>query len=298
MIEITNVTHSYKNTSVLRNLDISVKAGERYGLLGRNGAGKTTTLKILSGLVVQKSGTSRLLSKDSRKLGLSEWNRTAYISENQRFYDWYTGRQLIEYISSFYLNWDEKYSEMLISRMAFSQELDRKIKQYSRGEKIKLALILNLSYKPEIIILDEPFSGLDVLVKEEFSEILFELISEYETTIFITSHEMDEVENLVTHVGILENSELVIEGTLNELLSKYKKLFFKKSSVSKEKLIAAGISEIKEFQDEYVCIDEKKKYLGLPEELRRLGSDEKMSLKDLFKVVVKTALKKSNKGGR
>jgi len=222
IIETQGLTKRYRRELAVNNLTLSVPRGTLCAFLGRNGAGKTTTLKMLAGLVTPTSGTSSLLGRDSTRLRPEEWRRIGYVSENQKLYDWMKMGELIAFTRKLYPLWDEAFEKDLTRK--FSLPLDRKIKHCSLGEQRKLALLLSLAYRPELLILDEPFGGLDVLVKDEFLAGLLELTQQNEWSVFFSTHDIAEVEKLADHIIVLEQGRQELSEPLESLNERFRKV--------------------------------------------------------------------------
>ncbi|MDR2463346.1 MAG: ABC transporter ATP-binding protein [Verrucomicrobiales bacterium] len=215
MIETENLSRRFRGHEAVDRLSLSVPAGSVYAFLGRNGAGKTTTIKMLAGLLSPSAGAARVLGCDARRLTVSEWRQIGYVSENQRLYEWMTGAELLAFTAKFYPSWDDDFAARLAGQLALP--LNRKLKHCSRGEKMKTALLLAIAFRPRLLILDEPFSGLDALVREEFLASLLELTRQNEWTIFFSSHDIDEVERLADHVGMIDAGRLTLSESLESL---------------------------------------------------------------------------------
>jgi ABC-2 type transport system ATP-binding protein len=222
ILEAENLTRRYWRHTAVDNLTLSMPRGSLCAFLGRNGAGKTTTIKMLAGLVRPTAGASRLRGQNSQSLRPTDWQRIGYVSENQKLYDWMRVGELIAFTRKLYPQWDEQFEKDLTRK--FSLPLDRKIKSCSLGEQRKLALLLSLAYRPELLILDEPFSGLDVLVKDEFLAGLLELTQQNEWSVFFSTHDIAEVERLADQVMIVEKGKLELNESLESLQQRFRRV--------------------------------------------------------------------------
>src|SRR6188474_852043 len=172
IIETQNLTRRFGRMEAVHELNLAVPTGSVFALLGPNGAGKTTTLKLLMNLLPATAGSARVLGVDSRKLGERELAQIGYVSENQKLPEWMTVRQLLDYCRPFYPSWDPALEAKLLTQ--FDLPSERKLKQLSRGMKMKAALLSTLAYRPKLLVLDEPFSGLDPVVRDDFTRGLLE----------------------------------------------------------------------------------------------------------------------------
>lgn len=206
IIETTDLTRRFGKMEAVHGLTLAVPEGSVMALLGPNGAGKSTTIKMLMGLIEPTSGTARVLGVDSRKLGEKEKAQIGYVSENQQLPLWMTVRQFLDYCRPFYPTWDRELEKTLLAQFALPE--DRKLKHLSRGMMMKAALLSSLAYRPKLLVLDEPFSGLDPLVRDEFIRGVLEVSALGEWTVLVSSHDIDEVERLADHVAVLESGRL------------------------------------------------------------------------------------------
>ena len=205
IIETHQLTRRFGKTLAVRNLSLQVPEGSVFAFLGPNGAGKTTVIKMLMNMIRPTSGKAMVLGTDSFRLGPAELARIGYVSENQEMLEWMTVQQLIDYCRPMYSTWDQDLCRQLIRQ--FDLPLNQKIKTFSRGMKVKASLLSSLSYRPELVILDEPFTGLDALVRDEFIRGLLELSGRSQWTILVASHDIDEVERLADWVGVIDKGE-------------------------------------------------------------------------------------------
>src|SRR5947199_3546786 len=211
-IEAEGLTRRFGRKLAVSGLSFRVPPGSLFALLGPNGAGKTTAIKLLMNLLEPTRGNVRVLGTDSTRLGPSELAQIGYVSENQRLPGWMTVAELLAYLRPLYPSWNEAFCRNLLG--GFSLPLNEKIKNLSRGMKVKAALLSSLAYRPKLLVLDEPFSGLDPLVRDEFIKGVLEVSSQGEWTVLVSSHDIDEVERLADHVAMLEEGRLRIsEGT-------------------------------------------------------------------------------------
>ena len=212
MLTTTDLTKRFRNQQVLDGLNLDVPEGSIYGLIGSNGVGKTTTIKILMNILQPTSGRAEILDVDSRRPGPQDLARIGYVSENQEIPEMTVG-YLLSYLKPFYPSWDAGREDELICQ--FSLPRDRQLRHHSRGMRMKAMLVAALTYHPRLLILDEPFSGLDAVVREDLIEGLVE--SATETTIFISSHDLVDIESFASHIGYLEGGRLHFSEEMSSL---------------------------------------------------------------------------------
>ena len=219
-IETQGLTRRFRKTVAVKDLSLEVPAGSIFALLGPNGAGKTTLIKMVMNMVRPSGGRATILGTDSLRLGPPQLERIGYVSENQELPEWMTVQELIDYCRPFYPAWDDDLCRRLIRQ--FNLPLARQLKTFSRGMKVKAALLSSLSYRPELMILDEPFTGLDALVRDELIRGLLEVTGREERTIFIASHDIDEVERLADWVGVIHKGKMQLSEPATSLRDRFR----------------------------------------------------------------------------
>ena len=222
-IETADLSLRYGRTEAVRHLTMEVPAGSVYALVGPNGAGKTTTIKALMNLLRPSSGRASVLGTDSRKVGPAVLQRIGYVSENQELPLWMTAADLMAYCAPFYPAWDRALASSLAAQLALP--LDKPLKACSRGMRMKAALVASLAYHPELLVLDEPFAGLDALVREEFTQGVLEVAGgDRPWTVFISSHDIDEVERLADWIGVINEGRLELAEPVASLISRFRRV--------------------------------------------------------------------------
>ena len=220
VIETQGLTRRFRKTVAVKDLSLEVPASSIFALLGPNGAGKTTLIKMVMNMVRPSGGRATILGADSLRLGPPQLERIGYVSENQELPEWMTVQELIDYCRPFYPAWDDDLCRRLIRQFNLPQA--RKLKTFSRGMKVKAALLSSLAYRPELMILDEPFTGLDALVRDELIRGLLEVTDRKERTIFIASHDIDEVERLADWVGVIHRGEMQMSEPAASLRARFR----------------------------------------------------------------------------
>ena len=219
-IRAYDLRKQFRHTPVLQGLDLDVPAGSIFALVGPNGAGKTTTIKILMNIIAPTSGRSEVLGADSRRLRPRDFTRIGYVSENQEMPDWMTVGYFLEFLRPFYPTWDDGLAASLLRQ--FELPAGRKLKHLSRGMRMKASLASSLAYRPKLMVLDEPFTGLDALVRDELIESL--LARAEDTTIFISSHDLAEIESFASHIGYLDGGRLRFSEELETLRARFREM--------------------------------------------------------------------------
>jgi len=219
-IETLDLTRRFGQTEAVKRLNLQVPAGSVFALLGPNGAGKTTTLKLLMNLLRPSGGSARVLGTDTRRLGPPQFRRIGYVSENQRLPEWMTPRELFEYCRPFYPEWDDTLRIRLESDFALSTRAP--LRNLSRGTRMKAALLASLAYRPDLVVLDEPFTGLDPVIRDELIRGLLEVSADGTTTVLISSHDIDDVERLADWVAFMMDGHILFAEPVSALLGRFR----------------------------------------------------------------------------
>ena len=224
VIETAGLTKRYDDIQALRGLDLQVPSGSIFGFLGRNGSGKTTTIKLLLGMARPTSGEARVfgLSAADAKAGVEIRGRAAFVSDEKDLYDYMTVGEIIAFTRSFYPRWRKDLEEQYLRKFELSR--DRNIKGLSRGTRTKMALLLALCRGAELLILDEPTSGLDPAMAEDVLQALVRHVASEASTVFFSSHQLSEVEQVADHVAIIDRGQTVVSGALDDLRAKYQRI--------------------------------------------------------------------------
>lgn len=219
-IKTDELSKRYGRVQAVNGLNLKVPEGAIYALVGPNGAGKTTTLKLLLNVLRPTSGNSEVLGVASERLGYRDLAVIGYVSENQDMPDWMTGRYLLSYLKPFYPTWDDGLAYEIARDLALP--LDQRIKTLSRGARMKLAVVSSLTYRPRLIVLDEPFAGLDPVVREQLIQTLLQSVEG--ATVVISSHDLQDLESFVSHVGYLDRGRLCFSEEISFLVERFREV--------------------------------------------------------------------------
>jgi len=219
-IRTENLIKKFRRVEALNGLNLDVPECAVYALVGPNGAGKTTAIKILMNIFGPTSGRAEVLGVESARIAGRAFTSIGYLSENQELPEWMRVGSLLEYLRPFYPSWDRALENELISQ--FDLPRDRKLGNLSRGMRMKAALASALAYHPKLIVLDEPFTGLDPLVRDELIQGLLERAEE--STILVSSHDLGEIESFASHVGYLEQGRLRFSEELTQLAKRFREV--------------------------------------------------------------------------
>lgn len=267
ILKLEQISKKYGKKSILTDFSLTLEKGNVYGLLGVNGAGKTTLMRIIMGAIPHDSGT--IYYKNS-KIG---WNDTgykkevAYIPEEAVFYSGMRVDEFIDFNSVFYPKWNKPKARMFQERFFLPPK--SRIRHLSRGMKLKLGLLVALAAEPELIVLDDPTSGLDVPTRQDFLLGIIQEIVDSGTTILFASHLIHELEVIVKHIGILHQGSLTIDDDLKTIKDSIKRVRFKKEKISMKPADIEGIlqSKVREDQIEFIIypwnLEKEKKIASL-----------------------------------
>ena len=215
-----NAVKRFGRTTAVDGLTLDIPEGVVTAFLGPNGAGKTTSIKCLLNLIPLTSGSISVLGQDSSRLGPGEFREIGYVSENQELPLWMTVSQFLDYCRPMYPAWDVELEHRLLKQ--FELPGGTRLRALSRGMRVKAALLSALAYRPRLIVLDEPFSGLDALVRDEFLRGLLELTECEGWSVFVSSHDIEEVERLADHVAILNAGHLALNESVDRLQQRFR----------------------------------------------------------------------------
>jgi len=218
-IEVSQVSYRYGRVTALRDVDLAVPDGALYALLGPNGSGKTTLLQILMGLRRAVSGRATILGVDAAHLGARDRARVGYVAEGQALPGWMRLAQLEAYLAPLYATWDARLADELRDRFALDPA--RKIRTLSRGERMKAALLCALAPRPRVLVMDEPFTGMDALVKDDLVRGLLGSSGAEGCTILLCSHDIGELELLADWVGFLDHGTVRLSAPMERVREEF-----------------------------------------------------------------------------
>jgi ABC-2 type transport system ATP-binding protein len=221
-VEITGLSRRFGAKLALERVSLQVKRGRVFGLVGANGAGKTTLIKHLLGRLKAETGCVRVFGFDPVADPVAVLSRTGYLSENRDLPAWMRVDELLRYTAAFYAKWDMAYAEEL--RQQFGLDPRAKIKTLSRGENAKAGLLIALAYRPELLLLDEPSSGLDPVVRRDILEAIIRTVADEGRTVFFSSHLLEEVERVADDLAMMFNGRVVLAGALDEVKENHHRL--------------------------------------------------------------------------
>jgi ABC-2 type transport system ATP-binding protein len=215
VIQVTELTRRFDSKTALDSVTLSMPRGAVYGLVGANGAGKTTLIKHILGLLRAQTGSVRVFGLDPVADPVGVLSRIGYLSEENDLPGWMRIDELIRYSRAFYPGWDDDYAEEL--RGSFALEPTAKIRTLSKGQKARAGLLVALSYRPDLLVLDEPSSGLDPIVRRDILGAIIRTIAGEGRTVLFSSHLLEEVEQVADHVTMIDHGRIVLSAPLEAI---------------------------------------------------------------------------------
>ena len=245
LITAKNVVKKFDKFTALNHFNMNVPEGSIYGLVGPNGSGKTTTIKHLIGMYKQDEG--EILVNDEKVYDNEKVkSKIAYISDDLYFFHGYSIKDMAKFYSKIYKDFSfEKFNEL---QKVFNIDIKRKVNKLSKGMKKQVAFWLTISCSPEIMILDEPIDGLDPIMKENVWKILLEEVKKRKMIVIISSHNLKELENVCTNIGIMKNGEMVLEKELEK----------KDNNIQKVQIVFSNNSQISKIREKLSILKEEK----------------------------------------
>lgn len=240
IIQFQEVSKKFKGHQALRHLSFEVPEGVIYGLVGRNGAGKTTTLRMIMRLLQPDEGNVRVMGHEPSQMPLVLRQQIGYTSDSLPLIPWLKAEELLAENASFYPDWDEDYVKSWAKKLELN--LSKRVFSLSRGDRQKLGFLMAIGHRPRLLILDEPAGGLDPVVRQQFLESLISFLNENGTTIILSSHQLNELERVADHIGLIQSGHMVLEAELDSLRSEVRKVI----------LMGAGVEQ---FQPQDLILD-------------------------------------------
>jgi ABC-2 type transport system ATP-binding protein len=289
-IAIDGFSKHFGRRPAVEGLSLEVAQGAIFGFLGQNGAGKTTTIRTLLNLLQPTSGSLQVLGHDSVAESVSLRRRVGYLPEEPSYYPWMTVQELLDFNAPFYDGWDKQLAGDLVRQLELPR--DRRLRDLSRGMQAKAGLVLALAPRPEVLILDDPTSGLDPVVRHEFLEAVIANVQSEGGTVFFSTHLLHEMERVADEVAILHKGRLQLRASLEQVKRQVKRLrAVYAESVPKAFPVADLLRVQRNGHQAVLTVAEYRP--DLPETLRSAGAESveviDLSLEEIFVEIVKGA---------
>ncbi|HET6422621.1 MAG TPA: ABC transporter ATP-binding protein [Planctomycetaceae bacterium] len=222
VVQISKLTRQFGTKTALDDVSLTVPRGGVFGLIGGNGAGKTTLIKHILGMLRAQSGSVAVFGLDPVANPVGTLGRIGYLSENRDLPDWMRVGELMRYTQAFYPTWDERFAEEL--RSMFDLDLNAKVQTLSRGQRARAGLLVALAYRPDLLVLDEPSSGLDPIVRRDILGAIIRTIADEGRTVLFSSHLLDEVERVADRVAIIHQGRIVLTAAMDEIKDTHRRM--------------------------------------------------------------------------
>ena len=283
IVEIEGLTRQFGTKIAIHDLTLSVPRGGVFGLIGGNGAGKTTLLRHILGSLRAQSGTVRVFGLDPVASPVGVLGRIGYLSEDRNMPNWMRVRELLRYTEAFYPAWDQRYAEEL--RDAFELDPKAKISSLSRGQRARAGLLVALAHRPELLVLDEPSSGLDPVVRRDILGAIIRTIGEEGRTVLFSSHLLDEVERVADRVAIIHHGKIMLDASMDEIKESHRRmtLRFEQSVEQPPRFFGTLSTDGAGFEWTYICNGESEKLRIAAQALgATVVDDAALSLDEIF----------------
>jgi len=237
---IQNLTRTYKRVTALDNVSLDIPKGSVFGLVGSNGAGKTTLIKHIMGMLRAQSGTVRVFGMDPIAEPEAVLVRIGFLSEDRDLPGWMRVHELMRYLRAFYPNWDPAFAEQL--REQFKLDPHAKLKTLSRGQLAQAGLLGALAHRPDFLVLDEPSSGLDPIVRRDILSAIIRTVADEGRTVLFSSHLLDEVERVADHMAMIYNGKLLLNAPMEEIKTRHVRLVAKFTETPKDNTLPGALT--------------------------------------------------------
>jgi ABC-2 type transport system ATP-binding protein len=221
VVAVTDLSRRFGARTVLDNVSLYVPRGGVFGLVGENGAGKTTLIKHVLGLLRAEAGSVRVFGMDPVSDPVPVLARIGYLSEEPDLPGWMRVDELLRYTRAFYPKWDAAYAEQL--REQFGLNPTARVKNLSKGQRAKAGLLLAQAHRPDLLLLDEPSSGLDPVVRRDILEAVIRTVADEGRTVFFSSHLLEEIERVSDHLAMIHSGKVVMCGPLDEIKAQHRR---------------------------------------------------------------------------
>ena len=283
VIAITNLSRQFGSKAALSDVSLQVPRGCVFGLVGENGAGKTTLIKHILGLLRAVNGSVRVFGLDPVANPVSVLGRIGYLSEQPDLPDWMQVREFMRYTQAFYATWDPHYAEQL--REQFGLDPSARIRVLSKGQRAKMGLLAAQAHRPDLLLLDEPSSGLDPIVRRDILEAVIRTVSEEGRTVFFSSHLLEEIDRVSDHIGMLHEGRLVLFGPLDRIKAQHRRITICFEAQQHRPPRVPGALSVTGAGREWTVLCSPKR-IQLPDIGARIVSEAEASLDEIFVATV------------
>ncbi|MDQ7050167.1 MAG: ABC transporter ATP-binding protein [Enterobacterales bacterium] len=298
IIQVNQLSRQFGEQAALDNISFKVKAGQIFGIVGENGAGKTTLIKHILGQYIAEQGSIKVFGKDPVEEPEKVLAKIGYLSEEPDLPAWMTVKEIIKYTAAFYANWDHRYAAELME--VFSLQTNKRIRELSKGQKARVGLVLAQAHRPELLLLDEPSSGLDPNVRRDILGAIIRTVSEEGRSVIFSSHLLEEVERVSDHLMMLDKGKRLLSDSMDNILAHHYRFVISGNNEINTKQLRddfknLGLLNSQQLENEWLLNfygDEQQIEAQLNDNTYPILSKNKLSLSDIF--IARTT---ANKGG-
>lgn len=283
IVDIRRVSRRFGDKLALDELSLTVPRGGVFGLIGGNGAGKTTLIKHILGLLKAQTGSVQVFGLNPVENPVGTLGRIGYLSEDRDLPDWMRVGELMQYTQAFFPNWDNAYAEEL--RDAFDLDAKARVKTLSRGQRARAGLLVALAHRPELLVLDEPSSGLDPVVRRDILGAIIRTIADEGRTVLFSSHLLDEVERVADRVAMIHQGRIMLTASMDEIKAQHRRLTlrFEQAHDQPPSLVGTISSKGQGAEWTYTCSGESEQLRRAAEAMGATVVDEQaLSLDEIF----------------
>jgi len=252
VVDIRGLSRRFGSKAALDEVSLFVPRGSIFGLVGENGAGKTTLIKHILGLLRAETGTVRVFGHDPVAEPVAVLGAIGYLSEQPDLPGWMRLEELLRYTQAFYPNWDSTYAEQL--RQQFGLDLSQRLRTLSKGQRAKAGLLAARAHRPDLLLLDEPSSGLDPIVRRDILEAVIRTVAEEGRTVIFSSHLLEEIERVSDHIAMLHRGRIVMCGPLDEIKAQHRRVTLRFEATQANPPAVAGALSVSGLGKEWTVI--------------------------------------------
>lgn len=252
IVEVSGLSRQFGKMQALHDLNLQLQPGLVYGLVGANGAGKTTLIKHLLGLLKAQQGSVRVFGLDPVKYPVEVLSRIGYLSEDRDLPEWMSISEFVHFTAGYYPTWDHAYATELIE--TFGLNTDKKIKQLSKGMRAQVGLVAAVGHRPDLLLLDEPSTGLDAVVRKDILNAIIRTVADDGRTVVFSSHLLDEVEMMSDHVLMIHQGNLVLQGALDAIRQQHQLMIVHSDTQNLEPWAIEGVLSAQQSGNEWTII--------------------------------------------
>lgn len=283
VVAVTNLSRRFGAKTALDDVSLYVPRGGVFGLVGENGAGKTTLIKHMLGLLRAEAGTVRVFERDPVADPVEVLGRIGYLSEQPDLPGWMRVDELLRYTKAFYPKWDAAYADKMLSQFGLNPA--QRINTLSKGQTAKAGLLVAQAHRPELLLLDEPSSGLDPMVRRDILEAVIRTVADEGRTVFFSSHLLEEIERVSDHIAMLHRGKLVLCGTLDEVKAQHRRFTLHFQTAQEQPPVIAGAISVSGRGKEWsvMCNGARNELPGIAAKLgARIVEEHAPSLNEIF----------------